>query len=96
MPAFDWNAFGVSLIQALIVPVTVLAFWAGRKVVTIIPPVALPIVVVLVASALDWLVKFTAGGVFDPLVGAALGAAAAWLYDFLKAMNESGLTSKEK
>ena len=93
VPAFDWSAFGMSAIQALIPVVTMLAIWGGRKLVTFIPRGFIPVVAVVMGTAFDFLTAYTSGGVFNPLVGALLGATSTWLWELINSFNEHGLDS---
>jgi hypothetical protein len=93
MPEFDWAAFGVSAISALVPVVTALAIWAGRVVVAKVPRALIPIVAVSLGTVLDFVVAYATGGVFNPLVGALLGATATWLRELVNTVAEHGLDS---
>ena len=89
---FDWTNFGVSLIGAVIPVVTTLAIWLGREFIPVkVPRVALPIIAVALATVLDLLTAYVSGGVFNPVVGALLGAAAVWLRELVSTIAEHGL-----
>lgn len=90
---FDWSVFGVNLIQAVVPVVTTLAIALGREVVTKVPRAAIPIVAVAFATVLDFLVAYVSGGVFNPVVGALLGAASVWLREIVNTVAEHGLKS---
>ena len=91
MPPFDWSAFGIAAVQALIPVVTAVAIWAGRAVVDKVPRSFIPIVAVALGTALDFLVAYSSGGVFNPVVGALLGASATWLRELVNTIAEHGL-----
>ena len=91
MPPFDWSAFGVSVVQALVPVVTALAIWAGRAVVVKVPRAFIPIVAVSLGTVFDFLLAYTSGGVFNPVVGALLGASATWLRELVDTIVEHGL-----
>lgn len=93
MPEFDWTAFGISAVTALIPVVTSLAIWAGRALLTQTPRVLIPIVAVVLATGLDLLVAYVNGGTFNPFVGALLGAAAVWLRELVNTYSQHGLES---
>lgn len=93
MPPFDWTAFGVSAIHALIPVLTAVAIWAGRAVVERVPRALIPIVAVSLGTVLDFLLAYASGGAFNPLVGALLGASATWLRELLNTLSEHGLDS---
>jgi len=93
VPAFDWAGFGVNAIQALVPVVTTVAIWAGRELLTKTPRVLIPIAAVALATGLDLLVAYVSGGVFNPVVGALLGAAAVWLRELVNTFAEHGLDS---
>jgi hypothetical protein len=93
MPAFDWNAFGVSAITVLVPVVTSLVIWGARTVLTKTPRILIPIVAVALASGLDLLLAYVTGGAFNPIVGALLGAASVWLREFITTYTEHGLNS---
>jgi len=93
VPVFDWSAFGVSAIQAVVPVVTTLAIWAGRELLMKTPRVVIPIVAVALATGLDLLVAYVSGGVFNPVVGALLGAASVWLRELVNTYAEHGLES---
>ena len=89
---FDWSAFGVTAIQALIPIVTTLAIAVGRTVLDKTPRVVIPIVAVALATLLDLLIAYASGGVFNPVVGALLGAASVWLRELVNTYAEHGLS----
>lgn len=91
MPPFDWTAFGVNFVQAIIPVVTTLAVWLGREFLFRTPRVLVPIIAVALATGLDLLVAFASGGVFNPVVGALLGAASVWLRELVNTYSEHGL-----
>jgi hypothetical protein len=92
MPPFDWTNFGMGAISALVPVVTTLAVWLGREFLPVkVPRVAIPIVAVVLATLLDLLTTYIAGGVFNPLVGALLGAAAVFLREVVNTFAEHGL-----
>lgn len=93
MPEFDWSAFGVSAVTALVPVVTSLAIWAGRTLLVKTPRVLVPIVAVVLASGLDMLLTYASGGAFNPIVGALLGAASVWLRELVNTYAEHGLSS---
>lgn len=88
---FDWTNFGVSLIQAVIPVVTTLAIAVARAAFERTPRVLVPIVAVGLATLLDLLVAYASGGVFNPVVGALLGAAAVWLRELVDTYAQHGL-----
>jgi len=93
MPEFDWNAFGISAITALVPVVTSLVIWAARMALVKTPRILIPIVAVAFASGLDLLLAYVSGGTFNPIVGALLGAASVWLREFVSTFAEHGLNS---
>ena len=93
MPEFDWSAFGVTAIQALVPVVTAVAIWLGRAVVAKVPRAFIPIVAVSLGTAFDFLVAYANGGVFNPVLGALLGATATWLRELINTVAEHGLDS---
>lgn len=93
VPPFDWTNFGVTLVQALIPVVTTLAIWAGRAAVEKTPRVLIPIIAVALGTALDLVVAYVSGGVFNPVVGALLGGAAVWLRELVNTYANHGLNS---
>lgn len=93
MPEFDWSAFGVSAITALVPVVTSLAIWGGRALLSKTPRIAIPVVAVALASGLDYFLAWYNGGSFNPLVGALLGAASVWLRELVSTYAEHGLDS---
>lgn len=90
---FDWSNFGVTLIQALIPVVTSLAIAVGRAFLDKTPRVLIPIIAVAMATGLDLLVAYASGGVFNPVVGALLGASAVWLRELLSTYSEHQFNS---
>lgn len=94
LPAFDWSAFGVNLIQAIVPVVTTLAIWGGRKLLENTPRTLIPIVAVVLGTALDLLTAYISGGTFNPVVGGLLGAAAVWLHQVISVYAEFGLGSR--
>lgn len=94
IPAFDWGAFGVNVIQALVPVVTSLAIWLGRVALERIPRVLIPIVAVVLGTGFDMLTAYVSGGVFNPVVGALLGASAVWLHQIISLIDEFGLKSR--
>jgi len=92
-PAFDWSGFGLSAITALVPVVTTVVVWAAKKALDSIPRALLPVSAVAVATVLDYLTTFISGHTFDPLTGAALGAAAVLLREFVNTLAEHGLDS---
>jgi hypothetical protein len=90
---FDWTAFGVTAIQVLIPVVTTLAIWVGREFVAKTPRVVIPIVAVVLGTLLDLLTAYVSGGVFNPVLGALLGASATWLREIVDTYVEHGLKS---
>jgi len=93
VPVFDWTNFGVTAIQAIVPVVTTLAIWVGRSLLVNTPRVVVPIVAVVLATGLDLLVAYASGGIFNPFVGALLGAAAVWLRELVNTYAEHGLES---
>lgn len=93
MPPFDWTAFGVTAIQALIPVFTALAIWAGRAVVVKVPRAFIPIVAVSLGTVFDFLTAYVSGGAFNPFVGALLGASATWLRELINTVSEHGLNA---
>ena len=93
VPSFDWTHFGVTAIEALVPVVTTLAVWAGRSLLTKTPRVLIPIAAVALATGLDMLVAYVSGSVFNPVVGALLGAAAVWLRELVNTYAQHGLSS---
>lgn len=91
MPEFDWTNFGVSAIQVLVPVVTTLAIWAGRALLVKTPRVLIPIVAVALGTGLDMLLAAVAGGTFNPIVGALLGAVSVWLRELVNTYAEHGL-----
>lgn len=91
MPEFDWTAFTLSALSALVPVVTGLFVWAGRLVVAKVPRAFIPIVAVSVGTALDFLIAYINGGAFNPIIGALLGASAVWIREFLNTVAEHGL-----
>lgn len=91
MPEFDWNAFGVSAITALVPVVTSLAIWGGRALLVKTPRLLIPIVAVALASGLDLFLAYVSGNAFNPVVGALLGAASVWLRELVSTYAEHGL-----
>lgn len=89
----DWNVFGIDLIQAVIPVVTTLFVWAGREAWAKTPRVLVPIVAVALATGLDFLLAYVNDGVFNPVVGALLGAASVWLRELVNTYVEHGLGS---
>jgi hypothetical protein len=90
-PTFDWSAFGVNLIQAVVPVVTALAIFGGRTIVTKVPRAFIPIVAVLLGTGLDFLLAYSTGGIFNPVVGAMLGASATWLRELVSTIQEHGM-----
>lgn len=88
---FDWTSFGVTAIQVLIPVVTSLAIWLGREFVAKTPRVLIPIVAVVLGTLLDLLTAYISGGVFNPVMGALLGASATWLRELVNTYAEHGL-----
>ena len=93
MPVFDWSAFGVDAISALVPVVTAVFIWAGRVLVVKVPRALIPIVAVTLGTGLDFLTAFITGGVFNPVVGALLGASATWLRELVDTIAKHGLDS---
>lgn len=93
MPPFDWTAFGVSVVQALVPVVTAVAIWAGRAVVVKVPRAFIPIIAVSLGTVFDFLLAYVSGGAFNPLVGALLGASATWLRELISTIAEHGMDS---
>jgi len=93
VPPFDWTNFGVTAIQAIVPVVTTLAIWAGRSLLVKTPRVLIPIAAVVLATGLDLLVAYASGGIFNPFVGALLGAASVWLRELINTFAEHGLDS---
>lgn len=91
VPAFDWTQFGVNAVQALVPVVTSVAIWLGRAAFEKTPRVLIPIVAVVLATGLDMLLAYVAGGTFNPLVGALLGATSVWLRELVNTYSEHGL-----
>lgn len=91
MLPFDWTNFGVTALQVLIPVVTTLMVWAGREMLTKTPRTLIPIVAVALATVLDLLLAYVSGGVFNPIVGALLGAASVWLRELVNTYAEHGL-----
>lgn len=91
MPPFDWSAFGVSVVQALVPVVTALSIWLGRALVAKVPRAFIPIVAVSLGTVFDFLVAYLSGGAFNPVVGALLGASATWLRELIDTVAEHGL-----
>ena len=92
MPPFDWSAFGVNVVQALVPVVTALAIWGGRALLVKTPRVVIPIVAVVLGTLLDLLMTYISGGAFNPVVGAMLGALAVWLRELVNTYAEHGLS----
>jgi hypothetical protein len=90
---FDWTNFGVTLIQVAIPVVTSVAIWFGREFVAKTPRVLIPIVAVVLGTLLDFLNAYVTGGVFNPVIGALLGASATWLREIVSTYAEHGLNS---
>jgi hypothetical protein len=88
---FDWTVFGVSAIQALVPVVTSGVIWFGRSLVTSVPRAFIPILAVVLATGLDFVVAYASGGVFNPVVGALLGAATVWLRELVDTIDQHGL-----
>ena len=93
VPVFDWTNFGVTAIQAIVPVVTTLAIWAGRALLVKTPRLLIPIAAVALGTVLDLLVAYISGGIFNPVVGALLGAAAVWLRELVNTYAEHGLES---
>lgn len=93
VPVFDWTAFGVNAIQAVVPVVTTLAIWAGTALLTKTPRVVIPIVAVILATGLDLVVAYVSGGTFNPVVGALLGASSVWLRELVSTYAQHGLSS---
>lgn len=94
VPAFDWSVFGVNLIQAVVPVVTSLAIWGGSALLAKTPRVLIPIVAVVLGTGLDLLTAYISGGVFNPVVGALLGASSVWLRELINTYAEHGLASR--
>jgi len=92
MPPFDWTAFGLTTIQVLIPVVTSLMIWLGREFVVKTPRVLIPIVAVVLGTLLDLLNAYVTGGVFNPVLGALLGASATWLREIVNTYANHGLS----
>ena len=93
VPPFDWSHFGVNAIEVLVPVVTTLAIWAGRALLVKTPRLLIPIAAVALGTVLDLLVAYISGGIFNPVVGALLGAAAVWLRELVNTYAEHGLES---
>ena len=93
VPPFDWTNFGMTAIQAIVPVVTTLAIWAGRALLVKTPRLLIPIAAVALGTVLDLLVAYISGGIFNPVVGALLGAAAVWLRELVNTYAEHGLES---
>lgn len=88
----DWLALGAQAILALVPVATALLTFAVRTVIPKIPRFAIPVVAMGLGFALTWVHAAAAGPevAFNPLLGAALGAAATWLREMISTVNEHG------
>ena len=93
VPAPDVVLAGAAAIQAVIPVVVPFIVWGVRKVLPKIPRVALPMIAVGLGMGLDWLLAYTSGGTFSPLVGAALGGAGVALREIVNTLQEHGAKS---
>lgn len=96
IPPFDWNIFVTRLVEVLVPVVTTLVIWWARKLLENIPRAAIPIIAVVLGTAFDWLTAYISGGVFNPAVGALLGAFAVWLHQFISILAEFGMASRKE
>jgi len=85
----DWSQFGLDLIQLITPLVTTLAIQLAKSVVGKIPKTLIPLVAVILGMGVDFLLAQSTGGAFHPVLAALLGAAAVWLYEFTKSLNET-------
>jgi hypothetical protein len=93
VPVFDWTKFGVTAIEVLVPVVTTVAIWAGRALLMKTPRVLIPIAAVALGTVLDLFIAYVSGGVFNPVVGALLGASAVWFRELVNTYAEHGLGS---
>lgn len=79
---FPGEEIGLGVIEALIVPLTILFVWLARKVVPMLPGWSLPLLALVGPLLVNLLTELSGGEGLSPLLVALLGAAAVWVHSF--------------